>query len=614
MKKQLLRTMLLLFALVAGGQSVWAVDLITWTARTSGSGADSYTEGYTYANNKISGKAGYVQDSGTADETIVSMSLYKEDSKLFATTPVEITFSAKLGGGSVKDPLDYNIYACFVDNTGADIADSEVTVTTKITNKDGSDFSVNMPTAKAADAYGIKIYHKKESGWNARYYNFTLSYSNVASATWTLSPASAIVTAGESAILDLTTNYDGTLNFASADESIATVSYNSSTKEITINGIARGTTTINVTGDATANYKAISKTINVVVRKVLAANCLMYDSFDSNAEEGGNDGTWKNISSTPTPIFDLTGWTYDTAYGASTCVRIGGGGYFLSPALGVSGNVTLKIKVESWGTDGSTGYVDIVGGGTFDDSESITGVSFAEENTRAQVTLAKTGTWTEYTLKINGVTASSKIKLLGPGTKRIFFDEFEVLLDKVNATITAAGYATFVAPVAVDFSATSLEVYTAQVNGAKNGVVLNEVASKKVPANTAVILKGETAAGAVIATADALEDNDLVAGPVTGDGVSYYALGKEGEKVGFGILADGTELPANKAYIAASKFGASAPAFMPFSFGETTGISEKVIVNSEKFATAPVYNLNGQRVMNPTKGLYIVNGRKVAIK
>ena len=183
-----------------------------------------------------------------------------------------------------------------------------------------------------------------------------------------------------------------------------------------------------------------------------------------------------------------------------------------------------------------------------------------------------------------------------------------------EATITSAGYATFAAPYAVDFSATSLEVYTAQVNGAKNGVVLNEVASKKVPANTAVILKGETAAGAVIATADALEDNDLVAGPVTGDGVSYYALGKEGEKVGFGILADGTELPANKAYIAASKFGASAPAFMPFSFGETTGISEKVIVNSEKFATAPVYNLNGQRVMNPTKGLYIVNGRKVAIK
>ena len=55
--------------------------------------------------------------------------------------------------------------------------------------------------------------------------------------------------------------------------------------------------------------------------------------------------------------------------------------------------------------------------------------------------------------------------------------------------------------------------------------------------------------------------------------------------------------------------------------GEMTGISEKGIVisekgmvNSEKFATAPIYNLNGQHVTHPTKGLYIVNGKKVIIK
>ncbi|MBQ7512939.1 MAG: hypothetical protein IJS95_00955 [Prevotella sp.] len=43
-------------------------------------------------------------------------------------------------------------------------------------------------------------------------------------------------------------------------------------------------------------------------------------------------------------------------------------------------------------------------------------------------------------------------------------------------------------------------------------------------------------------------------------------------------------------------------------------------MNSEEFlseesvarnATAPVYNLKGQRVMQPTKGIYIVNGKKV---
>jgi hypothetical protein len=45
-----------------------------------------------------------------------------------------------------------------------------------------------------------------------------------------------------------------------------------------------------------------------------------------------------------------------------------------------------------------------------------------------------------------------------------------------------------------------------------------------------------------------------------------------------------------------------------------TGISEKVIVNSEEFATASVYNLNGQRVMNATKGIYIIGGKKHVVK
>ena len=48
--------------------------------------------------------------------------------------------------------------------------------------------------------------------------------------------------------------------------------------------------------------------------------------------------------------------------------------------------------------------------------------------------------------------------------------------------------------------------------------------------------------------------------------------------------------------------------------GGTTDISEELRVKSEEFAPAPVYNLNGQRVANPTKGLYIMNGRKVVIK
>ena len=42
-----------------------------------------------------------------------------------------------------------------------------------------------------------------------------------------------------------------------------------------------------------------------------------------------------------------------------------------------------------------------------------------------------------------------------------------------------------------------------------------------------------------------------------------------------------------------------------------TSISGDLRVKSEKTATAPCYNLNGQRIVAPQKGLYIVNGKKI---
>lgn len=46
--------------------------------------------------------------------------------------------------------------------------------------------------------------------------------------------------------------------------------------------------------------------------------------------------------------------------------------------------------------------------------------------------------------------------------------------------------------------------------------------------------------------------------------------------------------------------------------GESTGIS--TIQNDERNLDGIIYNLRGQRVENPTKGLYIINGKKVVIK
>ena len=46
----------------------------------------------------------------------------------------------------------------------------------------------------------------------------------------------------------------------------------------------------------------------------------------------------------------------------------------------------------------------------------------------------------------------------------------------------------------------------------------------------------------------------------------------------------------------------------------TTGISEELRVNSEEFATAPVFDLQGRKVEGkPEPGVYVKNGRKVII-
>ena len=74
------------------------------------------------------------------------------------------------------------------------------------------------------------------------------------------------------------------------------------------------------------------------------------------------------------------------------------------------------------------------------------------------------------------------------------------------------------------------------------------------------------------------------------------------------------EVGPNKAWLAINT-GVPSARGITLVFDETTGVSEKGIVNSEKFATATWYDLNGRKIAAPTKkGVYIMNGRKVVVK
>ena len=138
------------------------------------------------------------------------------------------------------------------------------------------------------------------------------------------------------------------------------------------------------------------------------------------------------------------------------------------------------------------------------------------------------------------------------------------------------------------------------------------------PAETPIILKGTPGPHnlTVVESADDIEKNELKysrGGNFGGESTEYdiYALAKKNDVVGFYKVANNVTVPEGKCFIRVKKPTTNeAPEYLGFAFGDATAIDavQKQVENGQFF------NLNGQRVAQPTKGLYIVNGRKVIVK
>ena len=130
----------------------------------------SVTDGYTITLGNYSKKTGYYQDSGTVGNEIYFKVM--SDSPLFDAVPDTITFTASLGAGNAEDNLVNNVEVCLVNQSGNDITSTRTTVTTSITSA-AHDYSVELPYDSSA--YGVRLYHVKTSGYNIRFYSFSLS-------------------------------------------------------------------------------------------------------------------------------------------------------------------------------------------------------------------------------------------------------------------------------------------------------------------------------------------------------------------------------------------------------------------------------------------------------
>lgn len=183
-----------------------------------------------------------------------------------------------------------------------------------------------------------------------------------------------------------------------------------------------------------------------------------------------------------------------------------------------------------------------------------------------------------------------------------------------SVTIGEAGFATHASKVAVDYSKRTdgLEAYAVKY---ANGTLAYKKIDGIVPANTAVLLKGEAkeyilgeAEGTGNAVNTDLKPSD---GNKLGGNNIYCLANKTTNGVGFYRVSSDVTIPANKAYLEINTPN-SAKYYSIGIGGNTTGI-QAIQQNGVK-ADGIMYSLSGQKVGANYKGIVICNGKKMIKK
>ncbi len=251
----------------------------------------------------------------------------------------------------------------------------------------------------------------------------------------------------------------------------------------------------------------------------------------------------------------------------------------------------------------------------------ITVVSFPGQYNFTVGGVAATANTTVYTATASDV-ATGYVAIVATSGSYLY----SITLTKPHGVVTigSTGWATYSNTSATDFTNVSSAVSAAIITG-NTGTTINKTAvTGTVVANTGLLLNGAagTYAIPVVSTGtDYSATNKLVAvaseTSVTKAETGYtnYVLALSGEDAVFQYI-DGTAatVGAGKAYLKLDITDpASAPILFLFDVNEntTTGIER---VESPNLKTDTYFNLKGQRVAQPTKGLYIVNGKKVVIR
>ena len=540
-------------------------------------GATSDASPYTDSGMDSQGNTWTITTVTTNDKSFTQNSAYSQvgsstkpvTSITFTTTLPESrtikAFSAKFGGfSSTAGTVTLKVGDTTV-GTGSLNASTDVTVSATNTTTSGTVLTVTVTDI----AKGVKCYYVS--------YTYESSLSNP---TVSFPQASYTTTYGETFTEPvLTCNSDGAKTYSSSNTAVAEV--NESTGALTIKKPGNATITVNVA--ETATYAAGSASYDLKVIGTIQDGIIDF-SINQDYGSGAVPGTDNNITTETT-------WTSGIVKLAVSGRNIWYNGESLrlysnnAETGNNAGTITISIQ-----TNDDLWITGLEVNGSNYDALKNGGISISKW---AGKTKSITFTHSEEggTARINNI----KVHYTGP---------------TISLTMDAVGYMTYFNKYA-NLSFGDLKAYIVTEIG-ENKVTLAEIT--KVPANTGVILKGTAGEHTLTIeeSGDTYETNCLKksSGFAATDSYNFWALAKKNDVVGFYKIPTGMTIPVGKCYLSVAKEASSARDFLGFIEENATRIN--AVENGQ--STDEVFDLQGRQVKQPTKGLYIKNGKKVIIK
>lgn len=589
MKQKLLKTLVLLCALIVGSATSWAETDVTinfgttsgyWYAHGSNdtfedSDSRTWTREYT-AGGKASGGPAYSQ-FGNSSNTCTSLIFTATAGSEFTLTK----FSVTMEGASATTAGTIYLYKRTSGGTETQLASQVVSgnasVTCSISSSQTFSSTDILKVSYVGTAKAIKV--------------TTLSYSYTAGSS---DPVAVTGVSLDEASLDLTVGGNATLTaiVAPANATNKNVTWESSNPSVaTVDGdgvvtaVAVGSATITVTTED-GNY---TETCAVTVSEAKD-----YVTLPFNWEGG--------VSSDFTSLEGVTASGLGSDYAAGNApyrVKFDTtGDYIQIKTDSQIGKVSIDVKMIGGATASSITVQESTDGETFTDVETLS-ISGSQNDILSLETT-------------NSFAAASRYVRLS-FTKGSNVGVGPISIEK-GVTISSAGFATLFTPAALNFSGVDgLTAYTA----AKDGDVVRLTKVSNVQANTGVVLEGNAGTYSI----PAIATSSTAKGELTGNateatawnaesGYTYYVLASTGSGVEFSPVNAG-EIAAGKAFLKVA--GGSPVHAFNVVFGDETGISE-TMRNGDDENMSAIFDLSGRRVAKPVKGLYIVNGKKIMVK